>query len=535
MKYATNLLSHCYLTIEGAPPPESFYYDLISVNVENSLHLPDVATIVIEDTKLRWVDNDIFKPGKSITITARTKGPSQTLFQGEVVEIEPCYHESALWLTIRAFDQLHRLTRGRFARSFQNVTDTDLVKHIAGEVGLSVTAKETSYVHPYVFQANESNLAFLRKRAAAIGFLLYVQRGILFFHPFEEQAPDLKLKWSDDLIEFRPRLTTLKQVSKVIVRGWNPQEKHEIVGQASSSQSSPSIGIQKNGGALASDSFQLEAPLLITDIPVRNQSKAQSLAESEADRHESLFIEAEGKCIGNPKLIAGTTLDIQAVGNRFSGTYFTTSTSHYFSEQESYITRFNVTGHHTDTLLRYLEREKPSTRLSSCAIGVVTDIEDPEKLGRIKVKFPWLAPQHNSNWARVASVGGGSQRGIQWLPEVNDEVLVGFELGDIHHPYIISGLWNHKDEPPGKEVVDQGLVKKRLMVSRTGHTIILDDSEDRGAITIKDRNQNEITISTNTDNLLIKVKGDINIEAGGAISMTANSTIKLKAQRIDLN
>ena len=87
-------------------------------------------------------------------------------------------------------------------------------------------------------------------------------------------------------------------------------------------------------------------------------------------------------------------------------------------------------------------------RFYGVVIGVVTNNHDPRSLGRIKVKFPWLSADNESNWARVASLMAGKGRGALFLPEVDDEVLVMFEHGYMEHPYVVGALWNGKDTPP---------------------------------------------------------------------------------------
>ncbi|MHC5832550.1 MAG: phage baseplate assembly protein V, partial [Nostoc sp.] len=81
-------------------------------------------------------------------------------------------------------------------------------------------------------------------------------------------------------------------------------------------------------------------------------------------------------------------------------------------------------------------------------VGIVTNNKDPKGLGRVKVQFPTLTEEHTSNWARVVAPGAGNNRGFDCLPEIRDEVLVGFEHGDIHRPYIIGGVWNGEDASP---------------------------------------------------------------------------------------
>src|SRR5262249_23032783 len=150
------------------------------------LHMPDVATLILNDPKLHWIDDTTLTPGKTIEVsaTATAKGSkSKPVFDGEIVEIEPDFGTSTHHLIVRAFDRLHRLSRGRFVRSFQNVTDSDLARRIAGEMRLQSDIEDTREVHPYVFQNNQTNLEFLRERAASAGYLLYVLGKKLCFKP----------------------------------------------------------------------------------------------------------------------------------------------------------------------------------------------------------------------------------------------------------------------------------------------------------------------------------------------------------------
>jgi uncharacterized Zn-binding protein involved in type VI secretion len=114
-------------------------------------------------------------------------------------------------------------------------------------------------------------------------------------------------------------------------------------------------------------------------------------------------------------------------------------------------------------------------------VGIVTDNKDPQGWGRVKVKFPTLTEEHTSHWARIVAIGAADNRGFDCLPEINDEVLVGFEHGDIHRPYIIGGVWNGKDAPPAavSDSIQQVKVRLRTFKTRTGH-ILQFVEEDKG-------------------------------------------------------
>ena len=111
-----------------------------------------------------------------------------------------------------------------------------------------------------------------------------------------------------------------------------------------------------------------------------------------------------------------------------------------------YQTRFTVSGYQPSTLINLLAAEHdgaPPPRLG-LVIGLVTNNRDPDGLCRVRLKFPWLSDQEEGWWARVLSPGGGANRGMQWMPEVNDEVLVGFESGDVRQPVVLGGLYGQK-------------------------------------------------------------------------------------------
>jgi uncharacterized protein involved in type VI secretion and phage assembly len=181
-----------------------------------------------------------------------------------------------------------------------------------------------------------------------------------------------------------------------------------------------------------------------------------------------------------------------------------------------------VTGQSVSSLLSLLSSGAQHSSSAGLAIAIVTDNQDPDGLGRVKVKFPWLSDDHASSWARLAVPGGGAQRGIQCLPEVNDEVLVGFDRGDMQQPFVLGGLWNGVDVPPKKtdQVVKGGKVQQRIIQSRTGHTIILDDDDGGGGISIVDSKGNKIVIDSQSNKMTLTVKGDFSLTADGKIDLT---------------
>jgi uncharacterized protein involved in type VI secretion and phage assembly len=174
--------------------------------------------------------------------------------------------------------------------------------------------------------------------------------------------------------------------------------------------------------------------------------------------------------------------------------------------------------------------------------GVVTNNQDPEGLGRVKVRLPALSDQDESWWARVAAPMAGKERGTYFLPEVDDEVLVAFENGDVHFPYILGALWSSNAKPP--EANDDGNNNKRTIKSRAGHIIRLDDTDGQEKIEIVDKSgKNSIVISTSDNTITINADADITIKSSsGKLALSANGVeitsqagVKIQAsQNMDL-
>jgi uncharacterized protein involved in type VI secretion and phage assembly len=201
---------------------------------------------------------------------------------------------------------------------------------------------------------------------------------------------------------------------------------------------------------------------------------------------------------------------------------------------------------------------------SGVVIGIVTNNTDPDKLGRVKVKFPWRESKDESNWARVATLMAGNDRGSFFLPEVGDEVLVAFEHGDMSHPYVVGSLWNGVDKPPenntngknnirkiksrsGHEIIlsddSDGKQEKIEIRTKAGHKILLDDSSGQEKIEIVDKTGNNSIKMDSTQNSIslesaaqLKIKSPIvEIQADNAMTIKASATLTIQGAMVKIN
>jgi uncharacterized protein involved in type VI secretion and phage assembly len=202
--------------------------------------------------------------------------------------------------------------------------------------------------------------------------------------------------------------------------------------------------------------------------------------------------------------------------------------------------------------------DREAARIDGVVPGIVIDNKDPQGLGRVRVKVPGLSNDEVGPWARIATLMAGNQRGTFFLPEVNDEVLIAFESGDISRPYVLGALWNGKDQPPATN--SDGKNNLRFIKSRSGHLIRLDDTGGSEKIEIVDKSgANKIVIDTSgksitiesdqdininapngkitlsATNLEIKTSSDAKINAGGDLNIQASGSTDIKGSTINLN
>jgi uncharacterized protein involved in type VI secretion and phage assembly len=167
-----------------------------------------------------------------------------------------------------------------------------------------------------------------------------------------------------------------------------------------------------------------------------------------------------------------------------------------------------------------------SQKENGIVIGTVVDLDDPEKLGRVKLKLPQYDDQQ-STWARIASPMAGHNRGFFFRPEVQDEVLVGFENGEIRRPYVLGSLWSKVDTPPPRDN-DETKNNWRFMVSRSGHIFKFDDTEGSEKIEIVDKSGSlKVTFDSSSSKITIESNGDVEIKA-------PQGAFKVSAQTVDI-
>ncbi len=540
-----NYLSEFTIKIAGSNVSTDFMKALRLAEVQQSLHLPGMFMFELSDPDFTWVDNQtLLKIGAEVEVSAKAVGanhsstPPVVLLKGEITALEPVFTESGVnYFVVRGYDKLHRLHRGVKTRTFLQTTDSDIFSTLAGEVGLSADVQSTSVVHPFVLQDNQTNFEFIWDRARRNGYVVYSQDGKLKCRSARTPAPaTVALEYGTTLLSFRPRLTWAGQAGTVVVRGWDDKQKTAV-----SAQAQPTAWPNATGVTGAPDS-PFGAAQLVVQATVNTSAEATAVANAVKAEIEEGKLQAEGVAIGLGTIKPGVSVHLTKLGARFSGKYLVTNTRHVLEDSGRFVTEFSITGYSPDTALDLIlgghaggrGRENVTPRHYGVVIAIVTNVNDPDGLGRVKVKYPWMgdSPAIESDWARLVSPMAGSGRGFQNMPEVNDEVVVAFEEGDIHMPFVIGALWNNSDKPPltTSNFHNQGKVIQRVWKSRIGHTILLDDSDGSPMIKIIDKTaKNWVIIDSKTNNVEVQAEADVTITAKGNIKATATGNIEAKA------
>lgn len=517
---------------------------LIGVRVDQALDLPDMAEFTLVDAR-QWVIDGTFESGKEIKLDLEQDKKRLNIFMGLISGVDPEFKaKGETKLRVRCFDQSHLLSRGRQSKTFVQVKDSDIAGTIARKYGWGTDIEPTELIYDQLSQHNLTDLEFLRQRASRIGYQVGVNNKKLYFKPKGSPIRPggdsnlIDLEFPKTMAQFSARLSSAGIAKKVTVRGWDPATKKNVIGEATRSDKAPETSMGKGAGDGASK-FNASGELSLEDTAVYSQKEAEILAKAKLDQLATSYIIAEGTCAGDPSLQPGARVKVAGTGN-FDGTYTVADTIHRF-DSSGYKTVFK-TGHgapEASPLGDALKAGRDGGSHPQIAIGIVVDTKDPLEEGRVKVKLPWLAENMQTDWCRIIAPGAGKDRGFYWLPEVDDEVMLAFEMGNVARPYVIGGLWNRSDLPPKKDnadVLDDSAVIRRLMKSRSGHVIQFDDTRGDEKVEIQDKKGNKIVFECATDKLTIEFAGDIdissqknvNIKAGLAVSIEAGTSFSAK-------
>jgi uncharacterized protein involved in type VI secretion and phage assembly len=506
------------IKVEGNAIDPSLAGQITEVKVRQSLRQPSSATIRISDPKLQQIDKHPLQIGCRLEVllgAPEAQAPAK-VFDGEIVAHDPEFDKSGVTIGVTAYDKSHRLQRAKKVRTFQQMSASDMVRKVMQEAGLGGTADATQPVFEFFQQSGETDREFIRRLERMHDCELVIEDGDYTFRPAGKIAgPPVTLEYGVSLLSFRPRLTAAQQDSEVQVRGWDIKGKQAITATLQAPEEPAAIGVQRQSLKNKFGNNQL----LVSDRSVATTAEATHLAKATLQRRTASFLEAEGTCIGNPGVKAGATIELKGVGQKFGGKYVVTAVTHSLRSPNTFKTFFQISGRSDRGLLDLMQAPQERPWGQSMVVGLVTNNNDPDQMGRVRVKYPSLSDTEESTWARVLTHNAGNQRGIYMLPQVGDEVVVAFENGDARRPFVIGSLFNGRDKPGSEMLPDQ-----------KGGLAVL--SDDRAYVHAKEdmtfKSDKGMVIEVTNDQKHT-VKGSLKAKADSAVEMKAGQTYALEA------
>jgi len=541
------------VTLDGRPLSSRYAPLLVGGWIDQGVGVPAAFRLTFRDPRhllLRDLGVDF---GTEVVLTpiADGEGVGDPLLTGEVTGMETDYDGVGTFTVIRGYDPGHRLMRSRRVAAYRNQSAADIARRLAARDGVALgRIQPTRTVYDFISQSNVSDWDFLSRLADENEMVMSLDaRGRFRFERPDPAAgappvstPGSKsssvLQGGVDILSCRAAVTAADQVATVESRGWDVTTKKEVVG-TSPARTNPGIRIGTTPGEAAT-AFR-GGKLVETDRPHDRQSEVRSAAAALSDDVTAAFAELELTVHGNPELRPGMPVTLTDVGEPFEGKYTVTSVRHVFGDGQPYRTSVTVSGRQWRSLYGLASggATTAAPRLPGVANALVTDVNDPLKQGRVRLRFPWLDDTYVSDWTRTVQLGGLDGGGIFPL-DVNDEVLVAFDRGALDHPFVIGGLYNGRDTPtrvadvPLHDTVrrkasrhtvsDRDGNRMDLLSQKTGgrkQGVRLTSGDDRLTITL-DRTRTEIVVDSD---------GDVTIRGGRSVSVEAGTDLTLSARR----
>jgi uncharacterized protein involved in type VI secretion and phage assembly len=546
---SSDLVADYVIKLGGSPLDPAIADQLVELRVETTTGLPDVCTLrftegdVSGSPALKVIDNERLALGAalSVKLSSVTDSTPTAVFDGEITTIEAelgsRHGDPVLELVVTGHDRSHRMHRQTTTRTFRQVTTADVARKMAGEHGLrigTIAALNTTPAEE-LHQVGETDWEFLSRLVSGNGGELDVAGGALHVvDPTQTAQPAAELMFGENLERFRPRISSVGQVEKIEVRGWDPKGKREIVQTATVTASTPVQSAKINGAVSGTT-------VLAPTTPVSNSGDVKARAQAIATQLGHERVQGEATAVGNPRLLAGEYVDIKGVGTRFGGTHRIVSAVHVFG-QRGYHTRLTL-GAGGRPLAEALGGRSGGNGRGfgdHLAIALVTSNDDPDKLGRVKVRYPTLGDSVESGWARMVRGASGNERGAVAVPHVNDEVVVGFQHGDVRRPFVLGALFNGTDTPGADLVKTTSSLAARFprdLDVATKEKVIL--AADKGLTATSSQGpielsaSKELTLEAGSGGapsaFTIKTTGQVKVDGKQGVEITASGPLKISS------
>jgi Rhs element Vgr protein len=537
----------------SAIPDESRIY---SITIERSTNrIPEAKIVVLDgDASTETFEassSETFVPGAEVVIEAGYDTKNEQIFKGIItrqsLRVDPMIGSA---LEIECRDAAIKMVVGRKSLTYSKQKDSDIMSTIIGnysDLSADVTATTTEWPEQVQYYATDWD--FILTRSEANGLIVNVLDGKVSVEaPDANSSSVLTIKYGDNLHEFRGDLNSVSQLGSVKAQAWDYKTQAIISGEASNDVAGAgNLSSKTLSEVVGLSEFDLQTSAYQTSDDLTNWSKAQMI-KSEYSKIIGTAV-TQGTNLVNP----GTYVTLQGLGDRFNGDHYVSGVRHDFSEG-NWLTETTVGmssiwfSEEPDVMAPPAAGLLPGAR--GLFNGTVKQMyEDPDSQYRILVDVPLFDQNGEGIWARLANFYSTSGAGAFFLPEVGDEVVLGFLSEDPRYPVILGSLYSSDNIKPfdGLDPNEQNSIK--AIVSKSGIQVKFDDenkvftietpskntmilSDEDKQITIQDQNNNSIVMSES--GITIKSEKDINIEADQKVSIKGTQGVTVEASGGDV-
>lgn len=453
-------LPRTVVDLDGAPLTADTARTLGEVRVQQRLSLPSLCELTFVDPDRSFIERASSLPGAFLRIGIDSA--ARALFGGQItaVEFEHGPAGGAI-LRVRAYDVLHQLRKRQPVRRHTRVTLKSLASELTADLGLAIDAAETGPEWDTLLQFRQSDLDLMTEVAARAGLYFTLRGETLHLITLEGMGAEVPLALGRSLLEARVKVTGETVCRSVETLGWDPWLAETRRGAASGARSGRRISAEVPPTRLGTTGV-----CTLTDATVQSDSQASGLSQAELDRRMAGEVSLRGVAEGNPDLRPGALIAVTGLVPSLEGRYVLTAVNHRVDRHRGYLSEI-------DTMPPHPHGQKRSTQST---MGLVTRVDDPEGLGRVRVSFPSYQGIE-SDWLEVLTPGAGSKKGLVSLPDVGDRVLLLTSADDPCQAVVLGGLYG-KSGPPDSGV-DGGAVKRYTFVTPGGQRVQLDDDKRR--------------------------------------------------------
>ena len=496
--------------------------DVVELDVYEEVGRHGRLTLLVQnwdaDTRaVRYSDDGPFKPGVAIAVSLGYHSELTTVFDGVIASLTTHFPQGCRPV-LRVEGRAKSVLMDHPARSRQlaDASDADFAAAIAADYSLSTDAAD-GVRRRFVVTDRVSDWEALKKRAGELGWVTFVRGDKLVFRPPAEKNDAVELDYTRSIIELQLTEDITRAIDSAVGVTWDlgTLEAQE------SEQGASAAGIDTGGRQ------HHDAAIGDAGWPLRT-ARVESPATAATDEADALAVAAQraaalalyagsGMIAGEPALRCDAWVSINGIGSRMSGPHYVTAARHRL-KAGSYRTEFQI-----GAPPPLSPADRPAARALS--LGVVEALDDPESLNRVKVRLRWRADGGDGVWARLSSLDAGDQYGAVVVPNVGQEVLVGFVDADPATPVVLGSLFNGSQQPPA--VIDPNTNLVRTLVTPDGHTLRFEDGES-AAVTIQSGKGHSVMLNDKDSDVVLTHK-----DSGNAIRISADG-IELTAQQGDI-